>query len=238
MSCDLVRDQLAEYLLGSLDPEEDTSIRRHLRGCASCRRELAAMEEGLATFASAAHQADPPEGLRDRVLEVLQEDRPEPSEASVARKRGGTWWLKAAAIAVLVGSLAWGAVATVRANTLAGPAGRYQSFLDALGGREVRVATLHATGSQPVDGSAILYDSDVGQSWVVVLARSPGATGETTAVIMSPHGRIALRPTEFSPEGDVATWMVTSADISRYGRVVLLDHNGHAIAAGHVTEAD
>ena len=60
MTCDQVREQLAEHLLGVLDPESDREIKRHLRGCAGCRAELASLGEGLATFARAAHQTEPP----------------------------------------------------------------------------------------------------------------------------------------------------------------------------------
>ena len=52
MTCDEVRDRLPEHALGTLDETEDLRIRRHLRGCAQCRREFAAIGEGLTMFAA------------------------------------------------------------------------------------------------------------------------------------------------------------------------------------------
>ena len=89
MSCDDVREHLAEHVLDTLPPEQDAGVRGHLRGCMACRRELAALEEGMSTFARAAHQVDPPEPLRTRVLAVLEDERTESSNA-LRRKR----WLR------------------------------------------------------------------------------------------------------------------------------------------------
>jgi len=234
--CEATREQLPEHLLGSLGPEEDAAVRRHLRGCGACRQELAGLGEGLSTFARAAHQADPPADLRDRVLDALAEDRADPEVAAERPRRLAVRpvLLRAAAVVALAGSLAWGALATVHANDLSGAAGRYHAFLHALGGRDVRVAVLHPTGSREVGGDAILYDSDVGQSWALVLVRAPGTAGRARVVLTSPAGRIALRPIQFSSDGDGSTWLVTSADISRFDRCIVLSMSGHMLATGRV----
>ena len=54
MKCEEVRELLPEHLLGVLDPDAEQAMKRHLRGCAACRAELASLGEGLATFARAA----------------------------------------------------------------------------------------------------------------------------------------------------------------------------------------
>src|SRR5438309_2088141 len=126
-----MRDQLAEHLLGTLDPQDELAVRGHLRGCAQCRRELAMLEEGLSTFARAAHQASPPEELRERVLAVLEEehaDRPAPR-----RRPTPALLLQAAAVLVLAGSLAWGSLATLHAAHVSADARQYRGFLAALG---------------------------------------------------------------------------------------------------------
>jgi hypothetical protein len=74
----------------------------------------------------------------------------------------------------------------------------------------------------------------VGQSWVLVLLRSPGATGTVRVVLRSPAGRISLHPTEFNSEGSTDAWLVTSADISRYDRVQVYDSGGRLLASGWV----
>jgi hypothetical protein len=237
-SCGEVRELLPEHVLGTLPPEDDAAVRRHLRGCGGCRREMTVLGEGLATFSRAAHQADPPPELRERVLAAIADERIEaqpvvrlPGE----RPRGWARWLAlAAAIALFAGTVAWGTAASIRASHSAGRAEAYTNFLNALGGREVRVAALHGAGTREVEGSAILYDSDVGQSWVLVLVRSAGATGTVRVVLRSPGGRIDMHPTEFNSEGSTDAWLVTSTDISRFDRVLVYDGARHLLASGRV----
>ena len=74
MSCDAVRQQLPDYVLGTLSETETAAIRRHLRGCASCREDATELDQGVALFAGAAHVAEPPPDLKERVLAVLEEE--------------------------------------------------------------------------------------------------------------------------------------------------------------------
>jgi predicted anti-sigma-YlaC factor YlaD len=233
VNCEYVRDQLAEHLLGTLGPEQELAVRGHLRGCGDCRRELLTLEEGLSTFARATHQASPPEPLRERVLGVLEEDRAD----RPARRRRFTpaLVLQAAVVVVLAGALSWGSLATIHAGHLSAQAGRYQSFLSALGGRDVRVGTLQATGSQVAEGSAILYDSDVGQSWALVLVRAPGMSGDARVILSTSSGRtIELRTLTFSSDGEASSWLVTPTDISRFDRVKVVTVAGRVLATARV----
>ncbi|MDP9343664.1 MAG: zf-HC2 domain-containing protein [Actinomycetota bacterium] len=234
MNCDLVRDQLAEHLLGTVSPEEDLAVRGHVRGCGQCRRELGMLEEGLSTFAQAAHQATPPEQLRERVLTVLEEeraDRPAP-----VRRFTPVLVLQAAVVVLLAGALAWGSLATIHAGHLSSQAGRYKSFLTALGGRDVRVGTLQPGGTRAVEGSAILYDSDVGQSWALVLVRAPGLSGQARVILTSSSSdrNIELHPLVFSTDGEASSWLVTPADISRFDRLKVITSDGRVLARGHI----
>ncbi|MGZ4132829.1 MAG: zf-HC2 domain-containing protein, partial [Actinomycetota bacterium] len=63
MTCDEVRELLPEHLLGTLEGPEDLEVRRHLRACAGCRRELGALADGIDSFARAAHDRQPPDEL-------------------------------------------------------------------------------------------------------------------------------------------------------------------------------
>src|SRR5207249_3364518 len=123
-------------------------------------------------------------------------------------------WLAAAAVLAVVGTASWGASATIRASHLADQALSYRRFLDALGGRDVRVAILAPAGRRQVEGSAVLYDSEVGQSWVLVMVRAPGASGHARVVLVSDRGGIRMHPSEFDSEGDTDAWLVTAADLS------------------------
>ena len=238
MTCDDVRELLSEHLLGTLPEEDDAAVRRHLRGCAGCRSEMAMLGEGIATFSRAAHQADPPPDLKERVLAAVAEERADMAPAAEVHelrpRRWGRWLALAAALVVAAGAVAVAATQSVSASHARDQARAYEQFLDALGGREVRVAGLHGTDGRQVEGSAILYDSDVGQSWVLVLVRSPGATGKVHVVLRSPTGRINMHETEFNSEGSTDAWLVTANDISRYNRVAVYDSKGNVLATGRV----
>jgi predicted anti-sigma-YlaC factor YlaD len=233
MNCEAVREHLTEHLLGHLGEGEEGEVRRHLRGCAACRGELRAMEEGMRTFALAAHQVSPPEGLRDRVLRVLEDER---IDAPPARR-----WLSArvvaaaAAVVVVAGSLSWATVASGRAANAEAEAGKYEAFLGALGGKDVRVGTLHARDTQPIEGSVVMYDSTVGQSWVLVLVRAPGIEGRAHAVVSSPSRKIELFPLKFDAGGEASTWLVTGADITSFHRVAIYDLEGRVLATASVS---
>jgi predicted anti-sigma-YlaC factor YlaD len=233
--CEQVRDQLAEHLLGTLGPEEDLAVGMHLRGCGDCRRELTELEQGLSTFSRAAHQATPPPELRERVLTVLEEERAEQPGPRV-RRLTPALVLQAAVVVLLAGALAWGSLSTVRNSHLSAQADRYKQFLAALGGRDVRVGTLQPRGQQAAEGSAILYDSDVGQSWALILVRAPGLSGQAQVILTSSAtGRtIQMHPLVFSGDGEASSWLVTPADISRFDRVKVVGADGRVLAAGRV----
>jgi hypothetical protein len=169
-------------------------------------------------------------------MAALVEERVEPEPVVDLRpaRRRWRWLAVAATVAVLAGSVAWATTASVRANRNAANAASYRDFLHALGGREVRVASLRPAGAHQVEGSAILYDSDVGQSWVLVLVRSPGAEGTVRVVLRSPSGRIFMHRTEFNSEGSTDAWLVTSTDISKFDRVEVYDGAHHLLASGRV----
>jgi hypothetical protein len=239
MSCEEVREQLPDYSLSTLSDIETAAIRRHLRGCTGCRSEAEKLDEGVALFGSVAHAMEPPPELKPKVMSVLAEEWAEtPAPRPSLRRIGMGSWLAVAAVALLLaGVLTWGAIAQSNANRFHADALSYRQFLHSLGGRDVRTATLSARSSTPIEGSAVLYDSDKGQSWVLVMARAPGYSG-TLEVSLSANGggTISLRPIEIGPEGDGSTWLVTAADISSFRTVRLTDETGRLLASGAVVE--
>ena len=235
MNCDAVREHLAEHLLGSLPHDAERAVSAHLRGCMACRRELAALDEGMRTFARAAHQVDPPESLKTRVLDVLDEERgvePEPVRRNGSRLRRIA--LVAAAAVLLGSAVGMAAVQSNRANQNAGLATSYRNFLHALGGKDVRVGTLDATGQQDVQGSVVMYDSDQGQSWILVLVRAPGMIGPAQAVVSSGQRQMELHPLELDSAGSGSTWLVTANDISTFDMVRIVGPDGVTVAAAHI----
>jgi len=239
VTCEQVLDRLPDFALGTLSEIEAADIRRHLRGCGACRADAASMDQGVALFASAAHEVAPPPELKDRVLSVLADEWRE-TPAQPRRPRPSAAWLAlAAAVVVLAGAFTWGMTAQHRANhasatlaALSPYATQYQHFLALLGGKDVRVGVLQAQGGTSIQGTAVLYDSDVGQSWVLVLARQAGGPGVVNVTLTSATGLhpIKMFPLKFDARGEGSSWMVTSADISSYDHVTLTAPDGTVVA--------
>ncbi|MGF1473451.1 MAG: anti-sigma factor domain-containing protein [Rubrobacteraceae bacterium] len=82
MECnERIKDLLPDYHLGQLSPEESEEVRLHLAEHESCRKEFEEVAEVLDLVPFAYQTAEPPPGLKERVMaEVLSE--PEAPEAS------------------------------------------------------------------------------------------------------------------------------------------------------------
>jgi Putative zinc-finger len=235
VSCDEVRELLPEHLLGTLDEPTDFLVRRHLRGCAGCRGDMSALAEGISTFARAAHEVTPPEELHDRVLSVLRDDWVEAAPAARPVGRPVRWAAWAAAFVLLAGSMGWGVWSNARAGRYEASASKYEQFLGALGGENVRVGSLRPASSQELEGSVVLYDSKVEQSWVLVLVRAPGVEGEASVTLSSPDGHtIDMHPLQFGAGGEASSWLVTSSNLKRFDGITVRDSGGTVIATGAV----
>ncbi|HVH52588.1 MAG TPA: hypothetical protein VNA32_00490, partial [Actinomycetota bacterium] len=104
------------------------------------------------------------------------------------------------------------------------------------GGENVRVAKLRPQGSQQLEGSAVVYDSRVEQSWVLVLVRAPGMEGQATVTLSTGDGRtIPLHAMEFSESGEASSWLVTSSNLRPFDTVTVRDESGTTIATGTVS---
>ena len=237
MKCDAVRQQLPDYVLGTLSETETAAIRRHLRGCASCREDATELDQGVALFAGAAHMAEPPPDLKERVLAVLEEEWSE-AATPTPRRRGFHVAVQAmaAALIVLAGMGAWAGVAQSNANHLRRDALAYRKFLSALGGKDVRAGTLIASPGVTLNGSVTLYDSDKGQSWIMVLAHATGFSDPVTVTLQAPGGReiTVPFPLKFDASGEGWTAMVTGANVSTFNHIVLTGANGQVVAQGTI----
>jgi hypothetical protein len=239
MSCEEVRAQLPDYALGTLPDMEAAAVRRHLRGCAGCRAEAATLDEGVALFASSAHQTEPPPELRDRVMAVLAEEWSETPEPRRRLPRMMSRWPAMAAAVILIAAATFSAVSQVNARGYREDALHYRELLHALGGKDVRVTRLQPAQSVTLEGSAIVYDAEQGeQSWVLVLARAPGFPEEVTVSLETPGGRSISIPfhLKFDQDEDAWTGFTTSSDLSSFHRVVLTTPGGRVVASGLIQE--
>jgi putative zinc finger protein len=197
VTCDEVRELLPEHLLGTLDGPEDLEVRRHLRGCAGCRKEMAGLSDGVE-------------------------------------------WFARAALVAIVSALGWGLSQTQRANVSAEDAASYRTVLATLGGKEFRVGTLDPKIAHPFEGSVVLYDSHQGQSWGIVLVRAPGVSGTATVTLSTGGGTdttIDAGTLQFQPDGDAATWLVTSSDLTPYDHLTITANDGSVLATAEIAPA-
>jgi anti-sigma-K factor RskA len=72
----------AAYVLGSLEDDEATRFREHLRSCAQCRAEVAELQPVVDELPLKVAREDAPDALRERILTTVR------SEAAVLRAAG------------------------------------------------------------------------------------------------------------------------------------------------------
>ena len=157
MTCAEVRELLPDHVLAMATDLQDAEVRRHLRGCASCRAELAALQDGLEIFPSRS-LTDPPGDLKDRVLTTLDDEwRETPAPPSRGSRFVGSWLVAAAATLLLVvGRLGCG-----HARRAERRGGSDQLLAVALDARRHGVPGRRPAGrgGRGCAGSVLLYDS-------------------------------------------------------------------------------
>jgi anti-sigma-K factor RskA len=89
-----IHDLAAAYALGALEGSERSRFERHLESCAACLEALPGFESAAAALALDVEDADPPAGLRERILEAARNER---APARVMPLRRRTWTLPVAA---------------------------------------------------------------------------------------------------------------------------------------------
>jgi anti-sigma-K factor RskA len=138
------QDFAAPYALGDLAAEERSAFEAHLAGCDACRAEVRSFAEVAGLLAYGAPSAEPPVGLRDRVLAEARRVRP---IVPGPRRRASVGWLAAAAgllLALAAGVEGWRLAGRVRVlegriAVLDSSAAAAESALAALSGPPVGV---------------------------------------------------------------------------------------------------
>ena len=245
MTCDEVRELLPEHLLGSLEGPEDLEVRRHLRGCSTCREERMKLEDGVAALSRAVHDQEPPADLRGRVLRTLDEEWQDAGRplATARRGRDRSPWRAVAAAAVVVliaGSVAYGSTQAHRASVASADATSYTSLLASLGGKEFSIGQLHPTSGSSFEGRVLVYEGDASKgwsSWAIVFVKAPGYTGDATATLIGTDGEALALPPLRVTDGEAHTWLVTGADLSGYDRLTITTPDGNVVATGAIHPA-
>jgi hypothetical protein len=85
--CSEVHPNLGPYVLGGLEPGEETEVRRHLAFCPSCREELKEFEEVGQALKAVPPQADPPSYLKDEILSYVRAEESPSSSGELPSSR-------------------------------------------------------------------------------------------------------------------------------------------------------
>jgi anti-sigma-K factor RskA len=91
-------DELAAYMLGSLEPEEANSFEDHLAACERCQARERWLRASVELLPSSVEQVEPPPALRARLMETVRSEAgltPEtaPSRPAQRRPSGLRTWL-------------------------------------------------------------------------------------------------------------------------------------------------
>lgn len=238
-TCDGVRPLLPDLVLGSLEGADDLDVRRHLRGCGGCRRELDAIREGLGVFASTLERKAPLE-LRGRVMDVLSEEWKDADGPAASPGRASRGWriAVAASLALALIAATFGLIQLDRARDATDDATSFRTVLATLGGTGFKVGTLEAATTSPVEGSVVAYESSNDQSFVVVFVRTPKLTGEGSLLVSRSDGTTwDPGPIEFDGDGDAAVWWVSDRSIASMTGLTVNAPDGSTLATAGLRPA-
>jgi hypothetical protein len=238
-NCEDARPLLPDFVLGSLEGAGHLDVRRHLRGCSGCRRELDALREGVGVFASTMERSAPTE-LHDRVMNVLTEEWTDADSSwrSLGRVPRGWRIAIAASLALAVLAATFGIIQLGRARDATADATSFRTVLATLGGTGFKVGTLEPASPVPVEGSVVAYESSNDQSFVVVFVRTPELTGEGELLVSRSDGTSwDPGPIEFDGDGDAAVWWVTDRSIASMTGLTVNAPDGSTLATAGIRTA-
>jgi hypothetical protein len=166
-----------------------------------------------------------------------------PLPGKTRRRRDGSPWRvvgAAAVVALIAGSLAYGAAQAHTASVATADATSYTRLLDVLGGKDFSVGQLHPTGGSSFEGQVLVYEGDTSKgwgSWAIVFVKAPGYVGDATATLIGADGgALALPPLRVS-DGEAHGWIVTGDDLSGYDRLTITTPDGNVVATGAIHPA-
>ncbi|MDP8956958.1 MAG: zf-HC2 domain-containing protein [Actinomycetota bacterium] len=241
MSCAEVKELLADHIVGSLSAMDAQRVDRHLARCAECRRERAALEEGMASMAFALPPIDPPPNLGERIAgRVAAATAGKPASPTRVRALAAATM---AAILVAVGALGWavaerGQVNLVRRQQVQNVK-QLTEALKAVGARPYRADLLPARQEKKGFGSVAIYSATRVNDFILVGVVLPDDDAPPyTVKTTDPDGRVLSRGTlSKTNNGDWVFYESTQANLSHAISVSVMDRSGRAVMVGSIRPA-
>lgn len=78
-------DELAAYMLGSLEAGEAATFEQHLASCERCQARERWLRASVEVLPSSVEQMEPPPALRERLMEIVREEGEVPQDATRTR---------------------------------------------------------------------------------------------------------------------------------------------------------
>ncbi len=159
MTHDELRESIAAYALNALSPEDAREVEAHLETCDECRQDLKVLREVAAGLASGVASANPPAGLRARVLSAVQPQRTAPAVPRL--------WAAGFAVAAVIAAMLGGITISLnqRLAALNERLAAQEQVLALLASPTTKTATLSGSVQAKV---RFVYDPDRKQGALVV----------------------------------------------------------------------
>jgi len=197
-------EDLPGYVLGCLEAEEVVRVEEHLKGCKTCRDELAAFQEVSAWLAASLVQNDPPERVKRELMARVETA----GLQKIHEREKNSWWMRMVTGFRQVSS-AWGAVSLALILAL----GVSNLFLWRQV-QELRSLQDESLPVVPLSGTEVM----------------PGATG---IIIISRDGRhgtlVVDQLPELGDESDYQLWLIRDGQRTS-GAVFSVGEDGYGAA--------
>ena len=170
-------DELAAYMLGSLEAAEASAFEQHLATCERCQARERWLRASVEVLPSSVEQIEPPPELRKRIMEAVRQEAGETMEAgrprrSARKERGIGAWVESLSLRP---GLALAGVLLVLAAGIGGYA---------IGNNESGTTTIAASGTAaaPQTTGSLVRNGDVGVLRVSNLPQRAGRVYEVWLV--------------------------------------------------------
>lgn len=196
MEQDSVHELTAAYALHSLDEREVAAYEAHLARCADCQAELASFQDTAGSLAYGAPAADPPEGLRERILESARRERE--TVVPLRPRRRANVVLGAAAAVAASAAVVLGVWAASLSSTLEDERATRAAEAQAL-----EIMAQPGSKQYPVaGGEGLLVVAPDGEAALVLAGLDDAPDGKTYAAWFSPDGTAMIPAGTFESGGE------------------------------------